>query len=87
MIDENVRYSGTHEWARLEDGVVTVGLSAYAIEQLGDNVYVELPAVGDEVRKDAAFGEIESVKAAPVTTPVGRLDETAAARNLDIASL
>ena len=64
MIDENVRYSGTHEWARLEDGVVTVGLSAYAVEQLGDIVYVELPAVGDEVSKNAALGEIESVKAA-----------------------
>jgi glycine cleavage system H protein len=64
MIDENVRYSRTHEWAQLEDGVVTVGLSEYAVEQLGDIVYIELPSVGDEVRMDAAFGEIESVKAA-----------------------
>lgn len=64
MIDKDLRYAQTHEWARLEDDGVTVGLSAYAIEQLGDIVYIELPAVGDELVKGESFGVIESVKAA-----------------------
>lgn len=64
MIDKDLRYAETHEWARLEEGVVTVGLSAYALEQLGDVVYLELPAVGDNVVKGEPFGVIESVKAA-----------------------
>ena len=64
MIDKNLRYAETHEWARLEEGVVTVGLSAYALEQLGDVVYMELPSVGDNVVKGEPFGVIESVKAA-----------------------
>ncbi len=64
MIDKDLRYAQTHEWARLEEGVVTVGLSAYALEQLGDVVYLELPPVGDNVVKGEPFGVIESVKAA-----------------------
>ena len=64
MIDKNLRYAETHEWARLEEGVVTVGLSAYALEQLGDVVYMELPSAGDNVVKGEPFGVIESVKAA-----------------------
>jgi glycine cleavage system H protein len=64
MIDKDLRYAETHEWARIEEGVVTVGLSAYALEQLGDVVYLELPAVGDSVVKGEPFGVIESVKTA-----------------------
>ncbi len=82
MIDKDVRYSETHEWARVEeDGTVSVGLSGYAIEQLGDVVYMELPSVGDVVRKDEAFGVVESVKAAsdmnaPVSGRVAAVNDT-----------
>lgn len=65
MIDKDLRYAQTHEWVRVEDdGTVTVGLSAFAIEQLGDVVYMELPSVGDNLTKGQPFGVIESVKAA-----------------------
>ena len=62
---DNMRYTKTHEWARLdEDGTVTVGISDHAQEALGDIVYVELPEVGSTVAADAESGVIESVKAA-----------------------
>ena len=69
---KELRYSDEHEWVAIEDDVATVGITDYAQEQLGDVVYVELPAVDDEVIKDEAFGVVESVKAvsdiyAPVT--------------------
>ena len=65
MIDADARYLETHEWAKKQDGnVFTVGLSGYAIEQLGDIVYMELPEVGKEVVAGEPFGIIESVKAA-----------------------
>ena len=60
---EELRYSNEHEWVAVEDDVAMVGITDYAQEQLGDVVYVELPAVGDEVIKDEAFGVVESVKA------------------------
>lgn len=60
---EELRYSSEHEWVAVEDDVATVGITDYAQEQLGDVVYIELPAVGDEVIKDEAFGVVESVKA------------------------
>ena len=64
MIDKSARYTESHEWAKLEDGVVTVGLSDPAYEQLGDIVFLELPEVGAAVTKGDSFGVIESVKAA-----------------------
>ena len=65
MTDKATRFTQTHEWARLEgEGTVVVGLSSYAIEQLGDVVYMELPAVGDVLTQGEAFGVVESVKAA-----------------------
>jgi len=60
---EDVKYSKEHEWVRVEGNVATVGISDYAQEQLGDVVFVELPAVGDKVSKEDAFGVVESVKA------------------------
>jgi len=59
-----LKFAETHEWARLDGQVVTVGITDYAVEQLGDVVFVELPAVGDVVKAGQSFGEIESVKAA-----------------------
>lgn len=59
---EDVRYTAEHEWARLEDGVVTVGITGYATEQLGDVVFVELPQVGRRLQAKGAFGVVEAVK-------------------------
>ena len=57
------RYSTEDEWARLEEDRVSVGITDYAQQQLGDIVFVELPAVGTSVEKGEPFGVIESVKA------------------------
>jgi glycine cleavage system H protein len=53
----------SHEWARLDGDVVTIGISAHAVKQLSDLVYIELPEKGKKIKKGEAFGEIESVKA------------------------
>jgi len=65
---EQLLYSKTHEWVRVETDpagakIATVGLSAFALEQLTDLVYVDLPEVGRQVTAGEPFGEIESVKA------------------------
>lgn len=59
-----MKYTEEHEWLADADGVVTVGITAHAAEQLGDIVFVELPEVGTEVSKDDEVVVIESVKAA-----------------------
>ncbi len=59
---DDVRYTAEHEWARLENGIATVGITSYASEQLGDIVYVELPAVGKKLEAMKPFGVIEAVK-------------------------
>lgn len=65
MVDAEARYLKTHEWAKKQSGkIFTVGLTAYAVEQLGDIVYIELPVVGKTLSKGDVFGVIESVKAA-----------------------
>ena len=61
---DNARYLETHEWGRLEaDGTVTIGITDFAVDQLNDLTFVDLPEAGDKVTKGEAFGEIESVKA------------------------
>lgn len=62
--DETVRYQESHEWARLDKDQMTVGISDYAQDELGDVVFVELPEVGATMKKGDAFGVVESVKAA-----------------------
>ena len=59
----NLKYTKEHEWVRLEDGIGAIGITEYAQEQLGDIVFVDLPAVGATVSQLEKFGEIESVKA------------------------
>jgi len=60
----DLKFAKTHEWVRLESGgVVTVGISSYAVEALTDLVFMQLPAVGRKVKAGESFGEIESVKA------------------------
>jgi glycine cleavage system H protein len=63
MDPKNLRYAKTHEWAHLEGDVCTVGITKYAVEQLTDVVYIELPDLQDNVFAGDSFGEIESVKA------------------------
>jgi glycine cleavage system H protein len=58
------RYTQDHEWVRLEDGIVTVGITTHAQESLGDLVFVELPEPGREVAAAEACAVVESVKAA-----------------------
>lgn len=72
---EELLYAETHEWVRMaeDDGqkVATVGISAFAVEQLTDLVFMELPAVGTRVDAQDEFGEVESVKAvSPLYSPV-----------------
>jgi glycine cleavage system H protein len=72
---EDLRYTKDHEWARAQGGRVTVGITEFATDQLGDVVYVELPAVGAAVKKGETFGVVESTKAvsdlySPVTGKV-----------------
>jgi glycine cleavage system H protein len=59
-----MKFTEEHEWLRVEDDVVVVGITSHASEQLGDVVFVELPEVGTEVAKDDEVVVIESVKAA-----------------------
>jgi glycine cleavage system H protein len=78
-IPSNLRYTLEDEWARLEDDRLTVGVTDYAQSQLGDVVFVELPAVGKRVVKGEPFGVIESVKAvadlyAPATGEVAEVN-------------
>jgi glycine cleavage system H protein len=61
---ENLKYTKTHEWVRVDDDVVTVGLADYAQQELGDITYLELPDVGSNVAAGEPFGVVESVKAA-----------------------
>ena len=60
---DDVRYAESHEWVRSEGDRVTIGISDYAQDQLGDIVFVELPEVGDTLGKGEEFGTVESVKA------------------------
>ena len=67
-----LRYTDDHEWARLEGDTVTVGITAFAQDQLGELVFVELPTVGTVVTQGDEAAVVESVKAAgEVKSPVG----------------
>jgi glycine cleavage system H protein len=63
-IPEELKYSEDHEWTKKEGDVLTVGITDYAQGELGDVVYLDLPAVGDSFNQKDAFGSIEAVKAA-----------------------
>ena len=77
---EDLKYTREHEWARVKGKRVVVGITEFAQDQLGDIVYVELPSVGDEVKKGEAFGVVESTKAvsdlfAPVSGKVVEVND------------
>lgn len=78
---DDLKYTKEHEWARLSDGRITVGITDYAQDALGEVVFLELPEVDADVSKEDAFGVIESVKAAndlfaPVSGRVAEVNAT-----------
>jgi glycine cleavage system H protein len=81
VIPEDLRYTEAHEWVRdLGDGVVRIGITDHAQSQLGDVVFVQLPAAGDEVTAGSAVGEVESTKSvsdiyAPVSGTVAAVND------------
>ncbi len=81
-VPQDLRYSKEHEWVRLEGDTATIGITAFAQEQLGDVVFVELPEKGATVRQFSSLGVVESVKAASdVYSPIsGEVVE----RNVDV---
>ena len=79
-LPEDLKYTKDHEWAKLSDGVVTIGINDYAQDQLGEIVFVELPENGDTFDKDDEFGSVESVKAVseiymPVSGEITEINE------------
>jgi glycine cleavage system H protein len=62
MYPADLKYDKEHEWLKVDGDVASIGITDFAQDQLGEVVYVDLPAVGDEVVAGEAFGEIESVK-------------------------
>ncbi len=79
---EDLQYLDSHEYVRIEGEIATIGVSAFAIDQLGDLVFIELPEVGDAIETEDSFGTIESVKAvedlkSPVSGTVIEQNETA----------
>jgi glycine cleavage system H protein len=72
MVPAELRYTKDHEWVRVEGDEATIGITAYAADQLGDIVFVEMPEVGRDLAQFATFGVVESVKAvSDLFAPVG----------------
>lgn len=71
-VPEELKYTKSHEWVRMEDDVATVGITEHAQDELGDVVFVELPEQGSSFEAGEAFGTVESVKAvSDLNAPVG----------------
>lgn len=80
-IPENLKYTDDHEWAKFEDGIVTIGITDFAQSQLGDIVFVELPEVGTALDKGGSFGVVESIKSvsdlySPITGEVVEVNDS-----------
>jgi len=78
-IPSDLRYSTEHEWARLEEGRVRIGITDYAQDALGDVVFVEVPQVGAKAERGASFSEVESTKSvseiyAPVSGTIAEVN-------------
>ncbi len=78
-IPSDLRYSTDHEWARVEEGRVRIGITDYAQDALGDVVFVEVPEVGTKVERGASFSEVESTKSvseiyAPVSGTIAEIN-------------
>jgi glycine cleavage system H protein len=81
MVLENFLYTESHEWLNVEGDIAVMGITDYAQHELGDIVYVELPEVGDELKKGEALGSVEAVKAvediiSPISGKVLEVNET-----------
>jgi len=79
-VPPGLKYSKEHEWVIADEAVATIGITDHAQDQLGEIVYLELPAVGEKISKDDPFGVVESVKAvsdiyAPVSGTVVEINE------------
>lgn len=77
---DDLLYTKDHEWVKVDGKTITIGLTDYAQEQMGDIVYVDLPSVGQELSKEDTFGVVESVKSvsdcyAPTTGKVLEINE------------
>jgi len=77
---KDLRYTKEHEWAKASGNKVVVGITAFAVEQLGDITLVDLPKVGDTLQQGDTFGTIESVKSvsdlfAPLSGKVTKINE------------
>jgi glycine cleavage system H protein len=88
---DTLRYTDTHEYVSLEGKTAVVGITAFAIDQLGDIVFLELPDIGSEVSKGEKFGTIESVKAvedlkSPVTGKVVAINDAMVDAPEDLAT-
>ncbi len=71
-IPDDLQYTKSHEWVRMEGDTATIGITDHAQEELGDVVFVELPEVGSTIEAGDSFGTVESVKAvSDLYTPVG----------------
>ena len=80
-IPENLQYTKEHEWLKVDDGIATVGITAFAAESLGDIVFVQLPEAGSTGTAGEVFGEVESTKSvselyAPVSGEVVEVNGT-----------
>jgi glycine cleavage system H protein len=79
-LPKDLRYSEEHEWVKVEGEKVRIGITDFAQSELGDIVFVELPAEGDEIEADEPFGSVESVKTvselyAPISGKVVEVNE------------
>jgi glycine cleavage system H protein len=80
-IPEELKYTDEHEWAKVEDELVVIGITDYAQDALGEIVYIELPSEGDEITKGDSFGGVESTKSvsdlyAPISGEVVEVNES-----------
>lgn len=78
-IPANLKYTKDHEWISFENGEAIIGITDFAQRELGDIVYIDIPALGQEVSKDDVFGSVEAVKTVsdlfmPVTASVSEIN-------------
>ena len=90
-VPKELQYSKDHEWVRIDGDTATIGITAFAAEELSDIVFVELPEVGRKLEQSKAFGVVESVKAvsdlfAPLAGEVTEVNGTLAERPEDVNS-
>ena len=72
MIPENLKYSNDHEWLKMDGDIAYVGITAYAAEQLGDIVFVDVPSVDETLEQNEVFGSVEAVKTvSDLMLPIG----------------